>query len=208
MSSRNWPPLPNRPLPGGGASEGCCSSRSIPDAPLPAGLNASLRPYQQDGFDWLAFLCEHGLGGVLADDMGLGKTLQAIALICRAKNGIGTRPDEPRAALPGGRPDLRGAQLGRRNRRFAPGLRVSAVTDTPQPQRHGLPALTAGADVVVDVLHAVPARLRGLRRPAMGRAGAGRGPVREEPAVQGHQNARRSRPRSSSPSRAHRWRTT
>ena len=43
------------------------------DVPQPAGLIASLRPYQQDGFNWLAFLWEQGLGGVLADDMGLGK---------------------------------------------------------------------------------------------------------------------------------------
>lgn len=40
-----------------------------------------MREYQQEGFEWLAFLHEHGLGGVLADDMGLGKTLQALALV-------------------------------------------------------------------------------------------------------------------------------
>ena len=52
--------------------------------PLPAGLTAQLRPYQADGFQWLAFLWQHGLGGILADDMGLGKTLQALALIAHA----------------------------------------------------------------------------------------------------------------------------
>lgn len=49
--------------------------------PAPAGLGATMREYQQEGFEWLAFLHEHGLGGVLADDMGLGKTLQALALV-------------------------------------------------------------------------------------------------------------------------------
>src|SRR5690606_24846756 len=39
---------------------------------------ATLRPYQQDGFEWLQFLREQGLGGILADDMGLGKTVQTL----------------------------------------------------------------------------------------------------------------------------------
>ncbi|MGH9391195.1 MAG: hypothetical protein ACRD1Z_16415, partial [Vicinamibacteria bacterium] len=38
----------------------------------PGGLNAILRHYQQDGLNWLQFLREHRLGGILADDMGLG----------------------------------------------------------------------------------------------------------------------------------------
>ncbi|MDQ1054360.1 superfamily II DNA or RNA helicase [Arthrobacter sp. SORGH_AS 212] len=53
--------------------------------PLPASLNAELRPYQLEGFNWLSFLYKHSLGGVLADDMGLGKTVQALALMCAAK---------------------------------------------------------------------------------------------------------------------------
>lgn len=40
-----------------------------------------LRPYQQEGINWLAFLRDCGLHGVLADDMGLGKTLQATAIL-------------------------------------------------------------------------------------------------------------------------------
>ncbi|GAB3539336.1 hypothetical protein GCM10027403_27520 [Arthrobacter tecti] len=57
----------------------------VPDRDVPKGINATLRPYQQEGFSWLAFLWEHGLGGVLADDMGLGKTLQTLALISHAR---------------------------------------------------------------------------------------------------------------------------
>ena len=53
----------------------------IPQAPLPDGLNASLRHYQQQGVDWLAFLRDAELGAVLADDMGLGKTLQTICVL-------------------------------------------------------------------------------------------------------------------------------
>lgn len=48
---------------------------------LPAALNATLRPYQEKGFRWLAYLQEKGFGGCLAGDMGLGKTLQTIALL-------------------------------------------------------------------------------------------------------------------------------
>jgi hypothetical protein len=46
----------------------------------PAGLVATLRPYQRRGVAWLAGMCDAGFGGCLADDMGLGKTIQVIAL--------------------------------------------------------------------------------------------------------------------------------
>ena len=54
---------------------------SIPHVELPGGLNATLREYQHAGFEWMVFLSDRGLGGVLADDMGLGKTLQSLAFI-------------------------------------------------------------------------------------------------------------------------------
>ena len=58
------------------------------DPPLPPTLQAELRPYQLDGYRWLARLAHWGVGACLADDMGLGKTLQALALILtRAKKG-------------------------------------------------------------------------------------------------------------------------
>jgi hypothetical protein len=53
----------------------------IPHAPVPASFTATLRPYQQQGVNWLQHLRDNGLGGLLADDMGLGKTAQAIAHI-------------------------------------------------------------------------------------------------------------------------------
>ncbi len=52
----------------------------LPEAPLPADLTATLRPYQHQGVSWLSFLRSAGLGGILADDMGLGKTLQAMCV--------------------------------------------------------------------------------------------------------------------------------
>src|SRR4029077_228291 len=64
--------------------QGLLSVGAIGRAEPPAGLQARLRPYQQDGFGWLAFLWEHRLGGILADDMGLGKTLPCLALVRHA----------------------------------------------------------------------------------------------------------------------------
>ncbi|KAJ1949722.1 TATA-binding protein-associated factor mot1, partial [Linderina macrospora] len=48
---------------------------------IPVRINATLRKYQQEGVDWLAFLDKYELHGVLCDDMGLGKTLQTICII-------------------------------------------------------------------------------------------------------------------------------
>ena len=61
--------------------------------PEPAGLCATLRPYQEEGLRWMNLLCDMGLGGVLADEMGLGKTVQVIALIlARQQDAAGSGP--------------------------------------------------------------------------------------------------------------------
>ena len=81
--------------------------------PLPGTLQASLRPYQLEGYQWALRLAEAGLGAVLADDMGLGKTLQALAvLLQRAPGG---------AALVVAPTSLTGNWLAEA-RRFAPAL--------------------------------------------------------------------------------------
>ncbi|MBC7570419.1 MAG: DEAD/DEAH box helicase family protein [Spirosoma sp.] len=51
--------------------------------PRSATVNATLRPYQQRGVQWLEHLHDYRLNGCLADDMGLGKTLQTITLLSR-----------------------------------------------------------------------------------------------------------------------------
>jgi superfamily II DNA or RNA helicase len=110
----------------------------------PGTLAARLRPYQLDGFRWLAFLWEHGLGGILADDMGLGKTLQTLALICQA-----------RQADPAGAPFLIVAPTSvvpnwaAEAVRFTPGLRVVTITDTLARSGADLGQLIAGADAVI-----------------------------------------------------------
>ncbi|HJD76274.1 MAG TPA: DEAD/DEAH box helicase [Bacteroides reticulotermitis] len=62
--------------------------------PVPQGLKAKLRPYQQKGFSWMMQLHEYGFGGCLADDMGLGKTLQTLTLLQHIY-----KPQEP-ASIP------------------------------------------------------------------------------------------------------------
>ena len=110
----------------------------------PDTLRAQLRPYQLDGFGWLAFLWQHRLGGILADDMGLGKTLEALALICHA-----------RQADPAGAPFLVVAPTSvapnwaAESARFAPGLKVVMITDTLARSGADLAEVIAGADVVV-----------------------------------------------------------
>jgi superfamily II DNA or RNA helicase len=83
----------------------------LPSAPLPGDLRAELRPYQRAGVNWLAFLRDAGLGGVLADDMGLGKTLQALCVLERPSLVVA-----PKSVLFNWADELR---------RFRPGLRVA-----------------------------------------------------------------------------------
>ncbi|MGF6393639.1 SNF2-related protein [Pseudomonas plecoglossicida] len=88
----------------------------------PAGLNATLRPYQQQGLNWLQALREMGTGGILGDDMGLGKTLQTLAhLLLEKQHGRLSSPAlavMPTSLVPNW---LDEAQ------RFAPQLRVLAL---------------------------------------------------------------------------------
>ena len=115
----------------------------VPDHDPPAALNAELRPYQREGFAWLASLWELGLGGILADDMGLGKTLEALALLCHA-----------RQRDPGAGPFLVVAPTSvvsnwvSEAARFAPGLAVDAVTDTLRKSGRSIEEIAA-ADLVV-----------------------------------------------------------
>lgn len=109
----------------------------------PATLQARLRPYQRDGFGWLASLWELELGGILADDMGLGKTLQALALICHARE---SDPDLGPFLVVA--PTSVVSNWVTEAGRFAPGLGVDAVTDTLARSGRTIEEVAA-ADVVV-----------------------------------------------------------
>ncbi|GAC1367895.1 MAG: DEAD/DEAH box helicase [Pseudarthrobacter sp.] len=137
----------------GGLLEG-----GIDGLPLPASLNAELRPYQLEGFNWLSFLYKHSLGGILADDMGLGKTVQALALMCAAKEQaaqLAAAGGAEAAAADGGTPFLVVAPTSvvgnwaAEAARFAPGLTVRTVSETFA--KNGLDAAVelGGADIVI-----------------------------------------------------------
>lgn len=147
----------------GGLLEG-----GVDGLPLPASLNAELRPYQLEGYNWLSFLYKHGLGGVLADDMGLGKTVQALALMCAAKDhGLasgeqpsGDRHDGGAAAGPGTQPAGVAPFLvvaptsvvgnwALEAARFAPGLTVRTVGETFGKSGQDVAEALGGADVVI-----------------------------------------------------------
>ena len=110
----------------------------------PTALTARLRPYQRDGFGWLASLWELELGGILADDMGLGKTLQALALICHARE-MDPKVGPFLVVAPTSVVSSWTAEAAR----FAAGLRVRAVTDTLARSGRQIDEIVAGADVVV-----------------------------------------------------------
>lgn len=65
----------------------------LPKLPVPTGLRAELRSYQQEGYAWLSFLRRFGLGACLADDMGLGKTVQLIAYLLYIQENAPPDPD-------------------------------------------------------------------------------------------------------------------
>ncbi len=164
----------------------------LPQAPLPPDLMATLRPYQQQGLNLLAFLRSAGLGGFLADDMGLGKTLQAMCVFTAGAAGR-TLVVCPTSVIFNWAAELA---------RFRPGLRVCVY--------HGASrALDATADVtltsyallrldaaalsaakwqalVLDEAQAIknpgqPDRARGVRAAGVVSPGAHRNPGREPP---------------------------
>jgi superfamily II DNA or RNA helicase len=118
------------------------SFAGLPRVPVPARLKATLRPYQRDGLDFLAFVTGLGMGAVLADDMGLGKTVQALAWI------EWLRERDPR-----GGPVLVVCPASvvhnwqRESERFTPDLRVLALTSGEQ--RHALRREVPHHDVVI-----------------------------------------------------------
>lgn len=110
------------------------------EVPVPTGLEGELRPYQRKGLDFLSFLSDHGLHGILADDMGLGKTIQAIAWMLREREkGI----DEPALLVV---PTSVIYNWERELARFAPALRVLVLHG---PGRRPLIARAPEHDVVI-----------------------------------------------------------
>jgi SNF2 family DNA or RNA helicase len=87
--------------------------------PVPEEFRGRLRPYQQYGLEWLAFLEQWGLGACLADDMGLGKTIQTLAYLLHARRDGRERPPALLVC-----PTSLVENWRREAARFAPSLRV------------------------------------------------------------------------------------
>lgn len=103
---------------------------ALPETVVPASLKCSLRPYQQDGLNWLQFLRSCDLNGILADDMGLGKTIQTLAhIVLEKESGRMTLPTliiAPTSLMPNWKMETQ---------RFAPHLKTITLQG-PQRYQH------------------------------------------------------------------------
>jgi superfamily II DNA or RNA helicase len=114
--------------------------RELTTMPVPEGVQADLRSYQKQGFNWLWFLYSYGLNGILADDMGLGKTLQTLTMLKQAK------------ALGGSLPSLVVCPTSvvfnwiEETQKFVPDFTVLNLTG---PNRHGLYKTIKQYDLVI-----------------------------------------------------------
>jgi SNF2 family DNA or RNA helicase len=120
------------------------AARSLTPVDPPAAFAATLRPYQERGLSWLAFLSSLGLGACLADDMGLGKTVQLLA--CESAH---------RDANPDAGPTLLLCPMSlvgnwqREAAKFAPQLRVYAHHGRERLRGDALAARLAVTDLIV-----------------------------------------------------------
>ncbi|NQX12198.1 SNF2 helicase associated domain-containing protein [Microbacteriaceae bacterium VKM Ac-2855] len=128
---------------------GFTASGALETQPIPEGFTVTLRPYQQIGFDWLSFLYDNQLGGILADDMGLGKTVQSLALIARAMKQQAGEPGKnirpflviaPTSVVPNWVGEAR---------RFSPGLPTVGIDETSKKRGRALSAVVGDAQLVI-----------------------------------------------------------
>lgn len=181
-ATARWKERVGRLLERARAAEAAAEHDAVADAggsaggtPVPEGLRATLRPYQLEGYRWLDFLRQAGLGGVLADDMGLGKTVQVLAVVQRlveerekaegqVPTDVGTGEDSESTDSDElnelNEPDGIGPVLViaptsvvgswvEQAERFCPNLRVRAVTRTAAKREETLERIAEGSDVVV-----------------------------------------------------------
>jgi superfamily II DNA or RNA helicase len=107
---------------------------------LPKSLQADLRPYQEEGYQWAMRLAAAGMGGCLADDMGLGKTLQALAVMLERAKGGATLVIAPTSVC--------GNWLAE-SLRFAPSLSARIYSEAGDSEREALVAQAGPQDVLI-----------------------------------------------------------
>ena len=130
--------------------------------PIPAAIQAELRPYQVEGFHFLAYLSANRFGGILADDMGLGKTLQTLTWLAWLRAGPA---EEQRSAVSGQQVEAGDQRSAVSGQRSEAGLRTQdAGRRTSHSGLAARPSLVVCPKSVMDNWHAEAARfMPGLR---------------------------------------------
>jgi SNF2 family DNA or RNA helicase len=111
---------------------------------VPESLHATLRPYQQRGFGWLAQMRQIGLGACLADDMGLGKTPQTITLWLHERENLAV--DQPALLVC---PTSVVGNWRHEVNRFAPSLRVMTHQGPTRLQGEAFAQAVEDVDIVL-----------------------------------------------------------
>ncbi|WP_342564068.1 DEAD/DEAH box helicase [Paenibacillus sp. FSL R7-0345] len=125
--------------------------RNLPVRTAPQGLQGTLRPYQERGYQWLAALSGLGFGVCLADDMGLGKTIQVIA--CLMDRALTAPPEfRKKPALILCPTSLLG-NWQRELQRFAPSLSVHIHHGGRRIRGAGFAELAGNHEIVLTTYH-------------------------------------------------------
>ncbi|WP_068272147.1 DEAD/DEAH box helicase [Aldersonia kunmingensis] len=141
LTAAHAPPLPVDEVTATGWVRGLLDPQEAPvEVPVPATLDAQLRPYQERGLNWLASMSRLGLGAVLADDMGLGKTVQVLALLAHESAAQPTLLVCPMSVV---------GNWQRETQRFVPSLRVLVHHGPARLQGEALTKATAEHDLVI-----------------------------------------------------------
>jgi SNF2 family DNA or RNA helicase len=140
------------------------ADRSLTPMGTPESFRGVLRPYQERGLAWLAFLSGLGLGGILADDMGLGKTAQTLALLAH-EAAAGTSAGPTLLVCP---MSLVG-NWQREAERFTPQLSVHVHHGSDRLAGDSLTAALSGADLVITTYALVARDLAALAALTWGR---------------------------------------
>ena len=134
-------------------------NQTIDPLPTPKKFKGTLRPYQQRGTSWLAFLEQWGLGACLADDMGLGKTIQLIALLLHLKDEDAV--DGPTLLIC---PTSVLGNWEREVKRFAPSLKVVVQHGEKRSQSATFAKAATAVDLVITSYALVHRDLKTLKR--------------------------------------------
>ena len=135
-------------LSGSGVSvlrEKISSFKGIPQVDLPSGIHATLRSYQREGFNFLCFLSDMKIGGILADDMGLGKTIQTLTWLLWIKKQSSKESRLPSLVVC---PASVLHNWERESHQFTPGLSVLVIESTGEV-RNNLTSQVPKYDLVI-----------------------------------------------------------